>query len=54
MNANLALIGVGELAVFLLATLIAAAFGTFIHRLLKNRETPTADELAEPHAHAHH
>lgn len=54
MNATLAIIGAGELAVFLLATVIAATFGTIIHRLLKNRETPTPDDLAEPHAHAHH
>lgn len=54
MNATLAFIGAGELAVFLLALLIAATFGTFIHKLLRNRETPTEADLAEPHLHAHH
>ncbi|HMO66442.1 MAG TPA: hypothetical protein PKE47_14670 [Verrucomicrobiota bacterium] len=53
MHDTLAFIGAGELAIFLLALAIAGSFGLFIHRVLRNREKPTEDDLAEPHPHAH-
>jgi hypothetical protein len=53
MDTTLALISPGDLAVLLFAASIPAAYILFIRRLLAHRELPTADDLHEPHGHAH-